>query len=95
LLVAASVQGREFDSAVLTRSLSKKAEDVEERLRSLDEIHGLIQRIREEQLPDGKCSVRCRFVYEFYREVCYGFLAPTRKASLNAALAEALLTHYA
>lgn len=94
LLVTASVQGREFDSAVLARSLEMSAEDVEESLTELDEIHGLIQRIREEELPDGKFTVRYRFVCGFYQEVCYESLAPTRKASLNASLAEAFLTYY-
>ncbi|MBI4471841.1 MAG: AAA family ATPase [Acidobacteria bacterium] len=94
LLIAASVQGREFDSAVLARSLGMKPEDVEEHLRTLDEVHGLIQRLREEELPDGKFTVRYRFMYTFYQEVCYSTLAPTRKATLNASLAEAFLTYY-
>lgn len=94
LLVTASVQGREFDSAVLAKSLGMTSEEVEEKLRVLDEAHGLIHRIREEELPDGKFSVRYRFVYAFYQEVCYASLAPSRKASLNASLAEAFLTYY-
>jgi predicted ATPase len=94
LLVTASVQGREFDSAVLARSLNLAAEDVEETLNFLAEGHGLIERIREQQLPDGKFTVRYRFVYGFYQEVCYESLEPTRKASLNASLAEAFLTYY-
>jgi predicted ATPase len=94
LLVTASVQGREFDSAVLARSLELSSADVEETLSVLDEVHGLIQRIREEELPDGKFTVRYRFVYGFYQEVCYESLAPTRKASINASLAEAFLTYY-
>lgn len=94
LLVAASIQGREFDSAVLARSLGMKTEEVEERLRELDEVHGLIQRVREEELPNGKFTVRYRFLYGFYQEVCHSTLPPTRKASLNASLAEAFLTYY-
>jgi predicted ATPase len=94
LLLTASVQGREFDSVVLARSLAMKCEDVEEALRALDEVYGLITRIREEELPDGNFSVRYRFVYGFYQEVCYASLAPSRKAALSASLAEAFLTHY-
>src|SRR6266850_526005 len=94
LLVTASVQGREFDSAVLARALGMHSQDVEERLRVLDEVHGIIQRMREEELPDGRFTVRYRFVYGFYQEVCFASLAPTRKASLNASMAEALLTYY-
>jgi predicted ATPase len=94
LLVTASVQGREFDSAVLAASMQVKSEDVEDALDDLAEIHELIQKVREEELPDGKFTVRYRFVYRFYQEACYASLAPTRKASLNASLAEAFLTYY-
>ena len=60
----------------------------------VSETHGIIERIREQQLPDGKFTVRYRFVYGFYQEACYESLEPTRKASLNASLAEAFLTYY-
>jgi DNA-binding winged helix-turn-helix (wHTH) protein len=94
LLVTASVQGREFDSAVLARSMGMNPQEVEERLRALDEVHGIIQRIREQELPDGRFTVRYRFVYGVYQETCFTSLAPTRKASLNSSMAEALLTYY-
>ena len=94
LLVTASVQGREFDSAVLARSMNLSAQDVEESLIVLAETHGLVERIREQQLPDGKFTVRYRFVYGFYQEACFESLEPTRKASLNASLAGAFLTYY-
>jgi predicted ATPase len=94
LLVTASVQGRDFDSAVLAASMHMNPQDVEESLGDMHEIHGLIYPIREEQLTDGKFTVRYRFVYAFCQEACYASLAPTRKASLNASLAEAFLTYY-
>jgi predicted ATPase len=94
LLVTASVQGREFDSAVLAATMQLGAQDVEEALQELDEVHGFVRRIREEELPDGKFTVRYRFVYELYQEACYASLAPTRKASLRASLAETLLAYY-
>jgi hypothetical protein len=70
------------------------SQDVEESLKELWETHGLVEPIREEQLPDGKFTVRYRFVYGFCQEACYASLAPTRKASLNATLAEAFLAYY-
>ncbi len=94
LLVTAGVQGREFDSAVLARSLNLSAQDVEETLSELADVHGLIERIREEQLSDGKFTVRYRFAYSFYQEVFSESLEPTRKASVNASLAEAFLAYY-
>jgi len=95
LLVTASVQGREFDSAVLAATMQMNTQDVEEALQELDERYGIIRRIREEELPDGKFTVRYRFAYALYQEACYATLAPTRKASLSASLAEAFLTYYA
>jgi predicted ATPase len=94
LLVTASVQGREFDSAVLASTMLMPSQDVEETLQELDEVYGLIQRIREEELPDGKFTVRYRFVHRLYQEACYASLAPSRKAALSAKLAEAFLTYY-
>ncbi|HYR44763.1 MAG TPA: AAA family ATPase [Terriglobia bacterium] len=94
LLVTASVQGREFDSAVLAKSLNLSALDVEEALNSVAETHGIIERVREQQLPDGKFTVRYRFVYGFYQEACFESLEPTRKASINASLADAFLAYY-
>jgi predicted ATPase len=94
LLLAASVQGREFDSAVLASSMQMSPEDVEESLHELHETYGWITRIREEQLADGKYTVRYRFVYAFCQEACYASLVPSRKASLNTSLAEAFLTYY-
>jgi predicted ATPase len=94
LLVTASVQGREFDSAVLAATMQMQPHDVEETLQDLDEIHEVIRKIREEQLPDGRVTVRYQFVYGFYQEACYALLTPTRKASLSASLGEAFLVHY-
>jgi DNA-binding winged helix-turn-helix (wHTH) protein len=94
ILFAASVQGREFDSAVLAGSLGLNFVEVEDTLRELHEVHELIQPMREEQLPDGKFTVRYRFLYGFCQEACYASLSPTRKASLNASLAETLLNYY-
>jgi predicted ATPase len=94
LLVTASVQGREFDSAVLASSMRMSSQDIEESLKDLWETHGLVEPLREEQLPDGKFTVRYRFVYAFCQQVCYASLAPTRKASLNATLAGAFLAYY-
>jgi DNA-binding winged helix-turn-helix (wHTH) protein len=94
LLVTASVQGREFDSAVLAKSMRMETGDVEEALCELDEVHGLVQRIREDELADGKFTVRYRFVYALCHEACYASLAPTRRAALNTSLSEAILAYY-
>jgi len=94
LLSAASVQGHEFNSAVLAKSIGMKPGEVEVRLHEICETHGLIRRLREEELMDGKVTVRYRFGHTLYQIVCHSSLPPTRKAALNSAVAEAFLAFY-
>ena len=94
LLMAASVQGREFDSAVVGRVLGLEAADVEERLNGLERIHYLVRPIREQALPDGTLTVRYAFVHVLYQNALYAALQPTRKAAWSEAVAGALLSYY-
>ncbi|HYT90455.1 MAG TPA: protein kinase, partial [Gemmataceae bacterium] len=94
LLLAASVQGREFDSAVVARVLGREAADVEERLDVLDRIHGLVRLVREQEFPDGTLTLRYSFVHVLYQNALDSGVAPTRKAAWSAAAAQALLDHY-
>src|SRR5262249_28294178 len=52
LLMAASVQGHAFDSAVAAQVLGAEAAQVEERLEALERVHALVQLAGEEELPD-------------------------------------------
>ena len=94
LLVVASVQGSEFDSAVVAGVLSLEAAEVEERLDTLERHYQLVQMIDEREFPDGTLTVRYRFVHALYQNALYGALMPTRRASFSRAVAEALLAHY-
>jgi predicted ATPase len=94
LLRAASVQGLEFDSAVVAQVLGREAADVEERLDVLERIHGLIRLVREQEFPDGALTLRYGFVHALYQNALYAALGPTRKAAWSAAAAQALLGHY-
>jgi predicted ATPase len=94
LLMAASVQGPEFDSAVVARVLGRDAADVEERLEVLECVHVLVRRVREQAFPDGTLTLRYRFVHVLYQNALYAALQPTRKATWSAAAAQALLDHY-
>jgi predicted ATPase len=91
LLVAASVQGYEFDSAVLAKALSLDAAEVEDRLEGLERTHAFIRFVREQEFPDRTLSLRYRFVHVLYQNVLYGSLRATRKASLSANVANALV----
>jgi predicted ATPase len=94
VLMAASVQGLEFDSAVVARVLGLGAASVEERLDVLERVHGLIRLVREQQLPDGTLTLRYGFVHALYQNALYDSLRPTRKAAWSAAAAQALLGQY-
>src|SRR5262249_47621424 len=63
LLAPASVQGHEFDSAVLAGALALDAADVEERLQVLDRVHGLVRLVRESEFPDHTLTLRHAFVH--------------------------------
>ena len=94
LLVAASVQGYDFDSAVIAKALAIDPGEVEERLERLDRVHALVRFIAEDEFADRTLTLRYRFVHLLYQNALYAMLRPTRKASLSAAVAQALLGHY-
>jgi predicted ATPase len=94
LLMAASVQGAEFDSAVVAGVLGREAADVEERLDVLERVHVMVRLIRQQTLPDRTLTLRYGFVHVLYQNALYAALQPTRKAAWSAAAAQAILTHY-
>jgi serine/threonine protein kinase/tetratricopeptide (TPR) repeat protein len=94
LLVAASVQGYEFDSAVVWKALELDPAHVEERLDLLERVFVFVRLISEEELPDGTPTLRYRFVHALYQNALYASIGPTRRASLSKAVAEALLGYY-
>jgi hypothetical protein len=94
LLVAASVQGYEFDAAVVARALALEAADVEEQLEGLQRVHALVRRLEEREYPDATLTLRYRFEHVLYQNALYALLMPARKTSLSIAVAEALLGYY-
>ena len=94
VLIAASVQGYEFDSAIVAQALGTDPAEVEERLEFLDRVLSFVQRVAEQQFPDRTLSVRYRFVHLLYQNVLYGILQPTRRTELSGMVAQALLGHY-
>jgi predicted ATPase len=94
LLMAASVQGPEFDSAVVARLLGRGAADVEERLEVLERVHVMVRLVREHTFPDRTLTLRYGFVHVLYQNALYAALRPTRKAAWSAAAARAILGHY-
>jgi predicted ATPase len=94
LLMAASVQGTEFDSAVVARVLSREAADVEDRLEVLERVHVLVRRHREQTFPNGTLTLRYGFVHVLYQNALYSVLQPTRKAAWSVAAARTLLEYH-
>ena len=95
LLVAASVQGLEFHSAVVSRALGLDSAEVESRLQALDRDHGLIRAVGEMELPDNTSTLVCHFVHVQYQNALESSLTPARRLRLSKAVAEALLGCYA
>jgi predicted ATPase/predicted Ser/Thr protein kinase len=94
LLTAASVQGFEFDSAVLAKVLELDPADVEERLDGLERIHSFVVLEEETEFPDHTLTLRYRFVHVLYQNALYATLKPTRRAKTSAAVAESLIEFY-
>ena len=94
LLVAASVQGYEFDSAVVANVLNLAAGVVEDRLESLERVFAFVKLVSEAEFPNGALTVRYRFVHVLYQNALYASLQPTRRAALNAAIARVLVQVY-
>jgi adenylate cyclase len=94
LLVGASVQGHEFDSAVVTRALDLDAAEVEERLDTLERVHAFIALVGEHEFPDCTPTVRYRFVHVLYQNALYASLRPTRRALLSGRMAAALIAYH-
>lgn len=94
LLVAASVQGHEFDSAVVAIALQQDEAFVEERLEILERVHQFTILIEEHEFPNKALSLRYRFTHVLYQNALYATLQPARRATLSNAVAEALITAY-
>ncbi|MFL6276417.1 MAG: protein kinase domain-containing protein [Blastocatellia bacterium] len=94
LLSAASVQGYEFDSAVLAHVLNINADEVEERLDKLERVFAFVKLVSESEFPNRMLTLKYRFVHVLYQNTLYASLRATRRASLNAAVAQGLEAFY-
>ena len=94
LLAAASVQGYEFDSAVMAKTLAMDPADVEDHLDSLDQVHAFVRLVRKQEFTDRTLTLRYRFVHVLYQNAFFAMLRPTRKASLSGAIASALMAFH-
>jgi tetratricopeptide (TPR) repeat protein len=88
LLGAASVQGVDFDSAMIAAALKLPEEDVEDRLERLEREHALVRFVDEWEAPDRTLTLRYRFAHHLYHTAFYEALRGTRRAALSRAIAD-------
>ena len=91
LLGAASVQGTDFDTAVLAAVLDRPEEDIENRLERLEREHALVRFVDEEEMPHRPLTLRYRFAHNVYHHAFDVSLRVTRRAALSRAIAEELI----
>ncbi|MDQ3257901.1 MAG: AAA family ATPase [Acidobacteriota bacterium] len=94
LLMAASVQGYEFDSAVIAQVLNIKTDEVEERLDKLERVYAFVRLVSEKEFPNRTLTLRYRFVHVLYQNALYGSLRATRKVTLSRDVVQALEGYY-
>lgn len=94
LLEAASIQGLEFDSAVLAVVLDLDVGEIEDSLHFLEERHRIIRFVDQPEFPDSMLTLRYAFSHGLYQESLYAGIRPTRRAALSGNTAAALLRHW-
>ncbi len=94
LLVTASAQGYEFDSAVLAEVLNLEADDVEAQLETLERVFAFVKLVSEAEFPNRVLTLKYRFVHVLYQNALYASLRATRRAALNATVAQVLVRLY-
>jgi tRNA A-37 threonylcarbamoyl transferase component Bud32/tetratricopeptide (TPR) repeat protein len=94
LLSVASVQGYEFDSSIVARVLNTPAEDVEERLETLEKVYRFVRLLKEREFPSGVLTLRYRFVHVLYQHAFQDTIRGTRKMTLAREVARALESFY-
>lgn len=94
LLLAASVQGHEFDSAVVAEAIEMDPDEVEERLDVLERVHVFVRRGAESEFPDHSLTLNYQFVHVLYQNALIESLQPTRRARISGRVARALVARY-
>jgi DNA-binding winged helix-turn-helix (wHTH) protein/tetratricopeptide (TPR) repeat protein len=94
LLIAASVQGQEFDSTLVAEALGKDPAAGERRLQALSRAQFFVRLLQAKELPDSTASLRYGFTHALYQNALYEILTPHQRINLSRRFAEALLSHY-
>lgn len=95
LLVAAAVEGGEFETAVVADATGAEPVEVEARLRELSHVHDVVRLVKSGELADGTLSQRYAFVHVLYQGALDRTLTPSARADLSRRVAESLRSHQA
>ena len=90
LIRIASLQGHEFDSAVLSEVSTMSPIEVEERLDEVASVHELIRYLGPIPLSDGSFAQRYQFIHALLRRAFQDSVVPSRKKSLDLKIASAI-----
>jgi len=91
LLGAASVQGVDFDTAILSAVLERPEEEIEDRLERLEREHALVRFVDEQEAANRTLTLRYRFAHHIYHNAFDVSLRATRRAALSRAVAQQLI----
>src|SRR6185312_15146850 len=88
---AASVQGIDFDTAVVSAVLERPEEEIEDRLERLEREHALVRYVDEQEAANRTLTLRYRFAHHIYHNAFDVSLRATRRAALSRAVAQQLI----
>jgi tetratricopeptide (TPR) repeat protein len=90
ILQYASVEGKEFNSTVVSQLLDQDELEVLDALEKLERRHALVQTTGEIELPDGDFATTFRFRHALAQTVLYKQVVGKRRILLHRKAAEAL-----
>jgi adenylate cyclase len=90
MLMAASLEGAEFDSRVVARATGLTPAECESRFSHLCDNHRFITFVGEDKTPAAEPSLRFRFAHSFYRDCLRRKLTPSGRKQVSGKVAEAL-----
>src|SRR4029077_11901769 len=94
VLEVASLQSRSrFAVASRAAIVDLEPEAFEDVCETLSRRHRIVRSAGSEKLADGTVTACYEFVHVLYREVCYGRIAPARRAQLHRRLGEWIEAH--
>ena len=87
LLEVASLQGLEFDSAMLCDISGVPLIEVEERLRSFARVYELIRHLGDSELNDGVATQHYRFTHALFWKALEDSIVPSRRIAVESQIA--------